>query len=198
MSATVIGYHRDMVRWEPDAPGRLRRAAVELFVERGVEATTVAAIAERAGVTERTFFRYFADKREVLFSDQGQFAALFVDPVRDAPADASAFEAVAAGLRGVVPFFPPDRRPDSRVRGLILEAHDGLQERELLKMDAVARAIAAALHDRGVAEPAATIAARTGIAVFNSAFTAWLAEGETRELDELIDAGLAELRALTR
>jgi len=62
-----------MVRWEPDAAGRLRKAAVELFAERGVEATTVAAIADRAGVTERTFFRYFTDKREVLFSDQGEF-----------------------------------------------------------------------------------------------------------------------------
>src|SRR5689334_601542 len=98
MSATVMPYHRSMVRWEPDAAGRLRRAAVELFVERGVEATTVAAIAERAGVTERTFFRYFADKREVLFGDGDRFTSLFVDPVRDAPPEASPLDAVAAGV----------------------------------------------------------------------------------------------------
>jgi AcrR family transcriptional regulator len=189
-------YHRRMVRWEPDAAGRLRRAAVELFADRGVEATTVAAIAERAGVTERTFFRYFADKREVLFSDQGQFAGTFADPVRAAPESASPLDAVAAGLRGGAAFFPPERRAGSRVRGRVIAENPGLQERELLKMDDVAQKMAAALRDRGVAEPAATIAARSGMAVFSSAFAAWLADGESREMAELIEAGLAELRAI--
>jgi AcrR family transcriptional regulator len=185
-----------MVRWEPDASGRLRRAAVALFAEQGVEATTVAAIAERAGVTERTFFRYFADKREVLFSDQGQFSDLFVDPVRDAPAGASPLDAVAAGLRASVAFFPAERRDDSRVRGAVIADNAGLQERELLKMATVADGIAAALRERGVGEPAATIAARSGIAVFSSAFAAWLAPGETREMGELIEDGIRELRGL--
>ncbi len=185
-----------MGRWEPDASGRLRRAAVELFVERGVDATTVAAIAERAGVTERTFFRYFADKREVLFGDQGRFAALFVDPVRDAPADASPLDAVAAGLRASAAFFPSERREDSRVRGRVIADNAGLRERELLKMAAIAEQVAQALRDRGVAEPTATIAARSGIAVFSSAFAAWLAPGETREMAQLIEEGVGELRRL--
>ena len=189
-------YHRAMVRWEPDAAGRLRRAALELFAERGVETTSVAAIAERAGVTERTFFRYFADKREVLFAGQDRFAALFVDPVRAAPAEAPPFEVVAAGLRAAPAFFPAERRADSRIRGAIIAAHPGLQERELLKMDAVAADVAAALRERGVTEPAATIAARSGTAVFSSAFAAWLREDEPRELAELIEDGLREFRRI--
>ena len=196
MSGSVIDYHRGMVRWEPDAAGRLRRAAVELFAERGVEATTVAAIAERAGVTERTFFRYFADKREVLFSDQGQFAGLFVGGMRDAPDDASPLDAVAAGLRAAAAFFQPERRVPSRIRGAVILANPGLQERELLKMAGVADGMAAALRERGVGEPAATITAKAGIAVFSSAFVAWLADGETREMPELIEDGLRELRAI--
>jgi AcrR family transcriptional regulator len=185
-----------MVRWEPDAAGRLRRAAVELFVDRGVEATTVAAIAERAGVTERTFYRYFADKREVLFSDQGRFAAVFVDGVRAAPERASPLDAVSAGIRAALQLFPPDRREDSRIRGTVIAANPGLQERELLKMAAVADSMAGALRERGVGDPAATIAARSGIAVFSSAFAGWLDASETREMPELIDEGLLELRAL--
>jgi AcrR family transcriptional regulator len=189
-------YDHGMVRWEPDAAGRLRRAAVELFVERGVEATTVAAIAERAGVTERTFFRYFGDKREVLFGDQERFTALFVDPVRGAPAGASPLDAVAAGLRAAPAWFGPDRRADSRTRGAVISDNPGLRERELLKMDAVAREIAVVLRERGVAEPAATIAARSGIAVFSTAFAAWLREDEPREMPELIEDGLRALRAI--
>jgi len=186
-----------VVRWEPDAAGRLRHAAIELFAERGVEATTVAAIAERAGVTERTFFRYFTDKREVLFGDQEVFAALFIDAVRAAPAEASALQAVAAALHGSAEFFPPERREGSRIRGEVIAAHPGLRERELLKMADVAERMAAALRERGVGEPAATLAARSGIAVFSAAFAAWLSAGEAREMPALLDDGLRELRALS-
>jgi len=186
-----------MVRWEPDAAGRLRKAAVELFAERGVEATTVAAIAERAGVTERTFFRYFTDKREVLFSDQGGFASRFATGVQDAPADASPLDAVTAGLHAGEVFFPPERREGARVRARVIAANPGLQERELLKMAGVADRMAAALRERGIAEPAASIAARAGIAVFSTAFADWIADGEERELPELVDDGLRALRALT-
>jgi len=197
MAVTVISYHRTMVRWEPDAAGRLRAAAVELFAERGVDATTVAAIAERAGVTERTFFRYFTDKREVLFADQGQFASRFVTGVREAPAGASPMDAVVAGLREAQGFFPPERRDGARVRAAVIAANPGLQERELLKMAGVAEGMAAALRDREVAHPVATIAAQAGIAVLGAAFADWLAEGETRELPELIDEALRALRSLT-
>lgn len=185
-----------MVRWEPDAAGRLRRAALELFAEHGVDATTVAAIAERAGVTERTFFRYFADKREVLFAGQEAFAALFVDPVRDAPSGSSPLEAVAAGIRSAAAWFPEERRADARIRGAVIAASGPLQERELAKMAAVGDDIATALRERGVGDPAATLAARAGIAVFSTAFMAWLADGETAPMSDLIEVGLDQLRSL--
>jgi AcrR family transcriptional regulator len=196
MSVAVIGYHRRMVRWEPGASDRLRAAALELFAEQGVDATTVAAIADRAGVTERTFFRYFADKREVLFGDQQTFAALFLDPVAAAPADASPFEAVAAGVRAAGAWFPEERRAHSRLRGAVIGANPALTERELSKMAAVAEQLAGVLRERGTAEPAATLAGRAGIAVFSTAFAQWLADGETRGMDELVELGLRELRAL--
>ncbi|GAA2086120.1 TetR/AcrR family transcriptional regulator [Pseudolysinimonas kribbensis] len=187
-----------MVRWEPDAAGRLRRAALELFAERGVEATTVAAIAERAGVTERTFFRYFRDKREVLFGDQEGFAGLFVEGVRAAAPDAAPLEAVAAGLRSASDFFTDDARDGARLRSTVIDAHPGLRERELLKMADVGDRMAAALRERGVAEPGASLAAKSGIAVFHAAFAAWVAPGQTRGLADLTEDGLRELRAIAR
>src|SRR5665213_3441054 len=105
-----------MVRWEPGSGGRLAQAAMELYVERGFEQTTVADIAERAGLTERTFFRHFADKREVLFSGQDEFLDSFVATVASAPDDAPPLEAVAAALQAAATDFEP-RRPWSQERG---------------------------------------------------------------------------------
>src|SRR3979490_381159 len=85
-----------MTRWKPDAQGRLMSAAIELFDEQGYEATTVAEIAERAGLTERTFFRYFSDKREVLFSGSHELQRLWLEGVAAAPADATPLAVVAA------------------------------------------------------------------------------------------------------
>ena len=61
-------------------------AAIELFDEQGYEATTVAEIAERAGLTKRTFFRYFSDKREVLFSGSQELQRLWLEGLAAAPA----------------------------------------------------------------------------------------------------------------
>ena len=88
-----------MTRWEPGAPERLAQAALELYAERGFEQTTVAEIAKRAGLTERTFFRHFTDKREVLFAGQDDFQRLFVTEVEAAPADATP-PSRASGARG--------------------------------------------------------------------------------------------------
>src|SRR3954466_2895609 len=98
MSATVINYHPSMVRWEPDSRGRLEQAAFELYGERGFEQTTVAEIAKRAGLTERTFFRHFVDKREVLFWGQGALRELLVRTVADAPDSAAPIDAITAAL----------------------------------------------------------------------------------------------------
>src|SRR5215475_9039240 len=98
MSAAVITYDQRMGRWEPNARSRLEQAALKLYVERGFEQTTVAEIAKEAGLTERTFFRYFADKREVLFGGVSVLQDVLVNAVIDAPDSAAPIEAVAAAL----------------------------------------------------------------------------------------------------
>src|ERR1700710_2273153 len=100
-----------MGRWEPDAQGRFRAAAMELFGEIGYEQTTVAAIAERAGLTARTFFRNFADKREVLFNGSEQLQQLMLDALASAPAKATPIAAIAAALQAPMTFFTAERRP---------------------------------------------------------------------------------------
>src|SRR5579875_3758532 len=101
-----------MGRWEPDAPGRLQRAALELYAEHGYEQTTVAEIAQRAGLTERTFFRHFADKREVLFHGSQELEQRMVAAVRAAPADTAPLDATAVGLLAATAPFQ-ERRPHS-------------------------------------------------------------------------------------
>jgi AcrR family transcriptional regulator len=184
-----------MSRWEPDARGRLEQAAAELFAERGFDQTTVADIAARAGLTERTFFRHFADKREVLFSGQDAFHDMVVGAVTAAPGTATALEAVAAGLDAAGNALQT-RANLAPQRQLIIDAHPDLQERELIKLAGVGTAMAAALRERGVAEPAATLTADTGIAVLRVAFARWLDEGVARPLPEVMRETLGELSAL--
>jgi AcrR family transcriptional regulator len=168
---------------------------MELYVERGFEQTTVADIAERAGLTERTFFRHFADKREVLFSGQDELLDLFVAAVKRAPDDASALEAVEAALQAAAILFEP-RRPWSQERNRVIAAHPGLQERELIKLVNMGTAVAAALRDRGVSEPAASLVAQSGITVFHVGFAQWIAADNTRTFAEIMADGLAELKVV--
>ena len=184
-----------MSRWEPNARGRLEQAAAELFAERGFDETTVADIAARAGLTERTFFRHFADKREVLFSGQEQFTGTVVTAVAAAPGTATPVEAVAAGLDAAGDLLQ-GRAGLAPQRQVIIDAHPELQERELIKMARLGTAIAGALRERGVAEPEATLAADTGIAVLRIAFARWLEEGVARPLPEVMRETLRELAAL--
>src|SRR6266536_4717695 len=119
MSVTVISidrdvsrchhYHRSMVRWEPDARGRLEQAALALYRERGFEQVTVAEIARRAGLTERTFFRHYADKREVLFGGSGRLRELLVRAVAEAPAATAPLEVVVGALEAAGPMFEERR-----------------------------------------------------------------------------------------
>jgi AcrR family transcriptional regulator len=195
MSATVITYAVIMVRWEPDARGRLGKAAFELFAERGFEQVTVAEIAERAGLTERTFFRYFADKREVLFAGTDAFRGLFVSAVENAPDSAAPIDAVAAALyAAAAPFL--EHPVAVRRRQVIIAAHPELRERELIKLAAVAAAVADALRGRGVGEPAASLTAETGMAVFKIAFERGIADPGGPDLDQLIRESLDELKVV--
>ena len=194
MSAAVIKYDHPMTRWQPDARGRLLQAATELYLERGFGQTTVAQIAERAGVTERTFFRHFADKREVLFGGSTRLQQLMADAVSAAPASATALEAVGAALEACGTVFVD--LDHSRARQLIIDSDSSLHERELIKRDHLAAAIVEALRARGVPEPAASLAAQTAIGVFHVAFTSWIAPGNTRSYAELARELLAELRTV--
>jgi len=185
-----------MGRWEPNARGRLEQAAMELYVERGFEQTTVAEIAERAGLTERTFFRHFADKREVLFAGAGMLQEFLVSGVTGAPDSVTPIEAVAEALEAAGALLQ-ERRDYSRQRQAVIAANPALQERELIKLASLAAAVADALRQRGVTEPAASLTAEAGIAVFKVAFERWVSDASQRELPRLIRASLDELKAVT-
>ena len=197
MSAAAISYHREMGRWEPDARGRLQRAALELYSERGFEQTTVAEIAGRAGLTERTFFRHFADKREVLFWGSSSLEELLVTTLADAPEAAAPIDAVAAALEAADAVFGSERRERSRQRQGIIAANAELQERELSKLASLSAALAATLRRRGVSDPAASLTAEAGIAVFKIAFERWIDEANEQDFRQLIRDSLHELRAVT-
>jgi len=170
------------------------KAAMELYAERGFEPTTVADIAARAGLTERTFFRHFADKREVLFSGSAALQELMVGAVAMAPESATPIEAVAAGVEAAAGVIRD--RKYSLERQKLIEAHPVLRERELIKMASLASAFAATLRKRGVNDPAATLTSEAGIAVFRIAFERWVKDSGNREFVALIREGFAELRSL--
>jgi AcrR family transcriptional regulator len=187
-----------MGRWQPNARGRLEKAAMELYGERGFDQATVAQIAERAGLTERTFFRYFADKREVLFAGSGQLQDLLVQTVADAPATATPIDAVAAGIEAIGTVLQESRgRAFARQRQSIVAASAELRERELNKMSSLAGALADTLRRRGVGEPAASLLAEVGIAVFRISFERWVSGPRERDLRELMRESLGEVQSLT-
>ena len=185
-----------MSRWEPDARGRLERAALELYGERGFEQTTVAEIAARAGLTERTFFRHFADKREVLFAGAGILQDLLVSTLAGTPDSAAPIDAVAAALEGAGARLQ-ERRDYARQRQAVIAANVDLQERELIKLASLASALAGTLRRRGVRDPAASLAAEAGIAVFRIAFELWVSEASQADLPQLIRESFDELKAVT-
>jgi AcrR family transcriptional regulator len=187
-----------MVRWEPGAKERLQAAALELFAARGFEQTTAADIAQSVGLTERTFFRHFSDKREVLFNGQREYLQAFADGADAAPPDASPLEVIASALHAAASLFPDERRPYARMRQAVIEQNPALQEREQHKSAGLAATVAAALRARGIGEPAATLAAQSGATVFGIAFAQWIREGETRSLADIASGVLDELLHLTR
>jgi AcrR family transcriptional regulator len=195
MSETVVNYDGAMGRWEPNARGRLEQAALDLFEERGFDQTTVAAIAERAGLTERTFFRHFADKREVLFGVAEPLRAAITDAVAALPAAAPPIEAAAAAVLTVSAGLQ-DRREHARRRQALIAGNRELQERDLIKMANLAAMLTDALLARGVPDLQARLAAETAIAVFKIAFERWLEGSAPRELAPLLVEAFAEFRVV--
>ena len=185
-----------MARWLPDAQGRLCDAALELYSEQGFDATTVAEIADRAGVTERTFFRYFTDKREVLFAAGHLWEDQIIAGIEDADRSLAPLDVVAAGLVAGASLLD-ERRAFALRRAAVLAATPSLQERELLKMTKLAEAITLTLGKRGVTDFDAQLAAETGVAAFRVAFARWIADGsDGLSLGEHITEAASALRAL--
>jgi AcrR family transcriptional regulator len=171
------------------------KAAITLFAEQGYEETTVAGIAARAGLTKRTFFRYFSDKREVLFSGSAELERLWLEAVGGAPALATPLAAVTAGLDPVAEMFV-ERHDFARIRAGIIEANPELRERELIKLQNLAGAIKVALIERGVSENAALLAAQAGVTVFHVAFASWVQQDDPTIFRRLMDESLQELRSV--
>jgi AcrR family transcriptional regulator len=166
-----------MARWQPNARERLQAAALDLFAERGYDQTTAAEIATVAGLTERTFFRHFTDKREVLFANEAAMQSALVAGVRNA-----SDEFVRAGLEAVADELEP-RRADLRRRAALIASHPALRERELIKQAATAEVLASSLRERGVAAAEAQVSAEVAIVLLRVAFDRWLADddGSLRE-----------------
>jgi AcrR family transcriptional regulator len=169
---------------------------MEMYLERGYEQTTVAEIAERAGLTARTFFRYFADKREVLFAGSASLQDTLVAALEGAPDVASPMEAVAAALDAAAAFLG-EGREYSRKRQAVIAANAELRERELIKLAKLSAALADGLRRRRVADPDASLAAEAGVAVFRVAFERWLADPGVLDLSQVMRESLDKLRALT-
>ncbi|MGH3279901.1 MAG: TetR/AcrR family transcriptional regulator [Trebonia sp.] len=186
-----------MARWEPGARERLIVAAVDLFTEQGYDATTVTQIAERAGVTKSTFFRYFPDKRELLVAGQETLSRLLAEGIAEAPAGASPLEAVAAGLKlASGAMGPMNRDLGPRLKAAVAASAE-LQERDALKSVGLAAAMTTALIARGVPDPTAHLAAELGVLAFKRGYVEW-SEGDRdseRELAHYALAALDELRA---
>lgn len=185
-----------MVRWKQGAHERLEAAALDLFVERGYEQTTVAEIAARAGLTERTFYRHFAVKREVLFGGGPALEGFLTEVVAEAPPSTAPLDAIAHALDRMADEFFADRGLIAQQRQLVIDAHPELQERELLKMASLSAAVARTLHRRGVHEPGASLTAEAGMSVFRIAFAQWVEPDNNRTLGELIHVTLQDLRTI--
>jgi AcrR family transcriptional regulator len=185
-----------MGRWQPDSRGRLQEAALALYSERGFDRTTAAQIADRAGLTERTFFRHFADKREVLFGDSALLQERIVAGVTGAPAADGPLDAVSRGLDAAATMLGPFRRDLAHQRQAVIVANPELRERELAKLADYAAAVAAALRQRGVTELQATLAAEAGMTVLRVALQRWASEEDDRDLAAIMQDSVAELRAV--
>jgi AcrR family transcriptional regulator len=183
-----------MARWEPNARERLGRAALDLFVERGYEATTVAEIADRAGLTKSTFFRYYADKRDVLSAGQDVLMEAFGDAIRKAPAETTTVGCIALALDAAAAAFTPDRHDIAPKRRAVVAANSELQERELLKSALLTSTMAEALLERGVEKMTAQLAAELAILAFGITYARWSEPENQQPYADIARVVLGELQ----
>ncbi len=185
-----------MGRWQPDSRGRLQQAALALFAERGFDQTTAAEIAARAGLTERTFFRHFADKREVLFGGSELLKERIVSGVIGAPATNGALGAAACGVEAAAAMLGESRRDLAFQRQAVIAANPGLRERELAKIADYSSAVTLALRERGVGEPQATLAAEASTTVLRVALERWASGQDKRDLIDIVQELVTEFRTV--
>ncbi|UFS59686.1 TetR/AcrR family transcriptional regulator [Subtercola endophyticus] len=185
-----------MSRWQPDARERLEKAALELFTEQGFGETTVPQITARAGLTTRTFFRHFADKREVLFANDVDVPALASRMIAEAPPSLTPLQIVEGGLEVVAAAQFAEGVEYFERRKAVIESDPGLRERELRKMSALADALRAGFIARGVDELTATLSAQVTTMVFGTAIGRWLQTRGSQPLPDLLHDTLNQLRAL--
>ncbi|OMC27690.1 TetR/AcrR family transcriptional regulator [Mycobacterium colombiense] len=184
-----------MARWQPDARERLVAAALDLFNEHGYDQTTVAQIAERAGLTKSTFFRHFPDKRDVLAAGQDAIAQLLREGIAAAPEDATPLTAVCSGLKSASAAFTSYNRDLAPRLKAAIAASAELQERYALKQIGLALAVSEALQARGVPGPTAALAAELGALAFKTAYARWTEPDENRDLGSMACDALRELHA---
>jgi AcrR family transcriptional regulator len=182
-------------RWAPNARERLEDAALDLFVENGFEETTVAQIADRAGMNRATFFRHFADKREVLFGGEDVLAGLFAGAVRAAPAGAALTGCLQAALTAAGEAMTPQLRAAAARRRLVVAANSELQERGLLKHARITQSVTAALRERGTDELTARLGAEMAMLAFTVAFERWMAAKDDEPFPPFAEAALSDLQA---
>jgi AcrR family transcriptional regulator len=194
MTSRVIKYAGDVSRWRPDARERLEQAAIELFLEQGFAATTVPEITARAGLTTRTFFRHFADKREVIFAGS-EIPGQAVRFIAEAPAGSDPMALILEGLRHVTAERFDGRRDEIRVRRDIIRTDDGLQERNLRKRAAVSEATRAGLLARSVDPVTAALLAETCVTLLFVSLDEWLDRDDDLSLFEIIRVNLHSLQA---
>jgi AcrR family transcriptional regulator len=185
-----------MGRWQPDARARLQQAALALYSERGYDETTVAEIAERAGLTKRTFFRHFADKREVLFWGSEMLEQQMVAAIEAAPPPASALGLIGAALDAAAVAFE-EVREFAQPRHRIIASSPELRERELIKAESMAKGMSGALRARGLADGAATLAAHACVIVMHVSYERWVNDPDKTPFQQIARDALAQLREIT-
>jgi AcrR family transcriptional regulator len=181
-------------RWAPDARERLETAALDLFVENGYEETTVAQIAERAGLNRATFFRHFADKREVLFGGEDVLGGLFGEAIGAAAPEATLTECLQAAFSAAGVAMTPRQRAKAAQRVQVVAANSELQERGLLKHARIAGSVTAALRLRGIDELTARLGAEVGMLAFRVAVERWMKAAGDEPFPVHAAAALSDLR----